>query len=80
MACNTRHWIRWSGNLRGACGGAGEYFMANEFMAKVDRVSLAWAAGRLILRKGSIISMEICPSPLKEVCNDLMLIRSDSGK
>ncbi len=47
--------------------GADDFYGAYNFMAGLDRVSLAWAGGELIMRKGGLLSMEICPSPLKEV-------------
>jgi len=51
--------------------GAGDFYMKYLFIAGVDRLSLAWGGGELVMRKGGLLSMEICPSPLKEVptCN-----------
>ena len=57
--------------------GTDEFYGTYNFMAGVDRVSLAWAGGELIMRKGGLLSMEICPSPLKEVLQRKFL---DSGQ
>ena len=47
---------------------AGPFFQHFDFIAGVDRVSLAWSAGALVLRKGGLRAMDICPSPLQEAC------------
>ena len=46
---------------------AGDFYVKYLFIAGVDRLSLAWGGGELVMRKGGLLSMEICPSPLKEV-------------
>ena len=46
---------------------AEDFYVKYLFIAGVDRLSLAWGGGELVMRKGGLLSMEICPSPLKEV-------------
>ena len=46
---------------------AGDFYVKYLFIAGVDRLSLTWGGGELVMRKGGLLSMEICPSPLKEV-------------
>ncbi len=49
---------------------AEDFYVKYLFIAGVDRLSLAWGGGELVMRKGGLLSMEICPSPLKEVLSN----------